>query len=137
MVFVGYGEMVEGARCEIYARLVNWKGLREDPITGKCMTVYELDRNCSVKVTEPLKMDERQKELRLSKGVHFNTGDKIEGDAITVYVDSNRKVRFLVKEGMTSTHGGMFHSSDRRTIGRIKYPFPNLVKVLSENYLLL
>lgn len=132
MEFVNYNDTVEGGKCAVYARALDWKGLREDPITGDSMTVYELSRNCSVEVTDPLVLKEEEKKMREENGVHTDLGDKIKGEAITLFVDTLRKIKFEVVEGMTATHGGNVCSTNSRTVGIIKYPFPNLIKLLNK-----
>lgn len=129
--FINIGDMVEGAKCEIYTRKEMCKGLREDPITHSSMMVYELDRNCSVEVTEKLLLQNDALEKRNEMNIHCDVGDKLKADAITLYVDTRRKLKFEVKEGQTSTHGGQLASSKRRTIGEIKYPFQNIQSVFA------
>lgn len=54
----------------------------------------------------------------------------MKADAITIYVDVKRQLTVEKQEGLTSTHGGRLISTRKRTIGIIKYPFPNLNKLL-------
>lgn len=124
--FVNAGDMVEGARCEVYTRKWLCKGLREDPITHSNMMAYELDRNCSVEIVEKMSLSDNELQIRTEKMVHVNVGDKLKADAITLYVETKRKIKFEVKEGMTATHGGSLASTRKRTVGEIKYPFPNI-----------
>lgn len=128
--YINVGDTVEGAKCEIYTRREDFKGMRADPISGKSMLVYELDRNCSVEVTEALELTEQEKELREKFNVHGKVGDKLKADAITLYVNEKRKLKVTVKEGQTATHGGRLISTKKRTIGVIKYPFQNLNTLL-------
>lgn len=130
MEYIGFHEMAEGAKCNLYARVVKWKGLREDPITKKGMTVYELDRNCSFEIEEKISLSLSEASVRVSLGVHMEVGDKLMGDAITTYIDTRKKIRFIIKEGLSSTHGGHTSCTSIRTIGVIKYPFSNLKKIL-------
>lgn len=118
--------MVEGAKCEVYTRKEEFKGLRKDPITHKPMIVYELSRNCSVEVVEKLSLSTEEIEERAGMGIHTEPGDKLKADAITLYVAEKRKLKIEVKEGQTSTHGGHLISTKKRTIGEIKYPFQNI-----------
>lgn len=121
--YVNVGDTVEGAKCDVYTRKELFKGLRKDPITRSVMSVYELDRNCSVEVTEELPLSGEEAKKRESMGVHLSKGDKLKADAITLYVDSKRRLRFEVKEGQSGTHGGNLASTKSRTVGVIKYPF--------------
>lgn len=132
--YIAEGEIVEGKKCDIYARKSIWKGLQKDPITQKKMMLYELDRNCSVKVIEALGLTEEEKIIRTEKNIHGEEGSKIQGDAISLYVDSKRKdMNFVVKEGVTSTHGGHLGSTKTRTVGKIKYSFAIYKKLLGHS----
>ena len=104
--YVKIGEMVEGARCNIYTRREEWKSLQKDPITHKPMVKYELSRNCSVEITEKHKL---------------STPEDIElGEPV---VDAS-----------TARHEGRLFYTDKRTIGVIKYPFENL-RAMTQRYL--
>ena len=103
--YIDTGDTVEGQKCEIYTRREDCKGLREDPIT-------------------------QEKILRDELNIHGEVGDKLKADAITVYVDVKRQLSVEKQEGLTSTHGGRLISTKKRTVGRIKYPFQNLNKLL-------
>ena len=50
-IYIKEGEIIEGKKADVIARRAEWKGLKEEPITGKKMTLYELDRNSSVEIT--------------------------------------------------------------------------------------
>ena len=132
--YLNAGDTVEGARCEIYTRKEVFKGMREDPISGESMIVYELDRNCSVEVTEVLELTAEEKKLRAELGVHGEIGDKLKADAITLYVNQKRKLSVTTKEGLTFTHGGRLISTKRRTEAEIKYPFQNLNTLLGYSH---
>lgn len=126
--------MAEGKKCSVSARRMEFKkgGLRKDPITRKNMVLYELDRNCSVEVTESLKLTEEE-ELRIRKelNVHGNVGDKIQGDAIRLYADTRRdSLKPIVKEGQSARHGASLVETNIRTIGKIKTPFSVYDKLL-------
>ncbi|WP_303298667.1 hypothetical protein [Phocaeicola coprophilus] len=124
--YIKEGEMVEGMKCSIYTRKIEFKkgGLRKDPITNKNMVLYELDRNCSVEVTESMLLLEEEKQKRINLKVHGDVGDKIKGDAIRLYADSKRdSLKPIVKEGQTGRHGASLINTNIRTIGKIKTPF--------------
>ena len=132
--FIAEGEIVEGKKCDVYTRKSVWKGLQKDPITQKNMMLYELDRNCSDKVVQALQLADEEKIVRTEKNVHGNEGDKIQGDAISLYVDSKRKdLNLVVKEGLSSTHGGHLGTTKSRTIGKIKYSFAIYKKLLGHS----
>lgn len=131
--YIREGEMVEGAKCDIYARKLNWKGLQADPITGELMTLYELDRNSSTEITEKLSLTGEERALRC-EDVHFDIGDKIKARAIQVWVDVKRNaLKVEVKEGQSATHGGQLTHTNKRTIGRIKYSFDVYKKLLGHS----
>lgn len=129
---VASGSTIEGGKCEIYTRKETLKHLQKDPITSKNMVKYELERNSSVEVTEvhPL-LTQEDKDLRSLISNFFNElGDKLKADAITVYIDQVRPIKFIPIEGATATHGGRFASTRKRTVAVIKYEFTNNPRVL-------
>lgn len=129
--YINFNDLVEGAKCHVSARKILWKGLRKDPITNQNMTLYELDRNCSVEVTESLQLVKEDLELRQQKNVHGEVGDQIGGDAIQLFIDSKRNsLKVDVKEGQSGRHGASLADTNVRTIGQIRYPYPNLLKKL-------
>lgn len=124
--YIKEGEMVEGKKCSISARRLEFKkgGLRKDPITNQNVVLYELDRNCSVEVIESLKLSEEEKQIRDGLEVHGNVGDKIQGDAIRLYIGSKRdSLKPIVKEGQSARHGASLIETNVWTIGKIKTPF--------------
>lgn len=128
------GDIVEGNKCSIIARRVDWKGSKKDPITQKRMMLYELDRNCSVEVLESLGLSDEEIEIRKALFVCGEKGDIIQGDAIQVWVDSKRNsVKFNVKEGVSGRHGASLANTSKRTIGRIKYSFQGYKKLLNHS----
>lgn len=132
-IFVRFGEMVEGAKCDIYTRKGVRKGMYNDPITQKPMLKYELSRNSSVEVTKALDLTPEQKDIREKLPVHSEVGDKIKGDSITLFIDQKIPVRMEVKEGTSARHGASLFSTSKRTIGVIKYTFDNLTPALKND----
>lgn len=117
--YIAHGETVDGKKCTVYDRFKRFKGLQREPLTGVMMVLYELDRNCSVEIT-----DEHGDDIVRQDNVHYAIGDKIKGDAIQLWVCSRRDdVKFEVLEGVTATHGGQLANTKKRAIGMIKYPF--------------
>lgn len=123
MEFVKPGDIVEGAHCDVAARRFDWKGPKRDPITNELMTLYVLDRNCSVEVTKEMVFtDNADAQLRKDLNVHMQLGDKIRAEKIQLYVKSIKNdLSFEVKEGVTSTHGAHLANISKRTIGIIQY----------------
>ncbi len=133
--YVKIGEMVEGARCNIYTRREEWKSLQKDPITHKPMVKYELSRNCSVEITEKHKLSTPE-DIELRKGLPLYTevGDKLKALCITIYVNQKSKLGEPVVDASTARHEGRLFYTDKRTIGVIKYPFENL-RAMTQRYL--
>lgn len=133
-VLIKEGDIVEGSKCSIIARRVEWKGLRYDPITGVKMTLYELDRNCSVEVLESLNLTQDELGIRKKLYIHGSVGDIIKGDAIQVWVNTKRNsLKFDVKEGVSARHGASLVRTSKRTVGRLKQSFPNYKKLLNHS----
>jgi hypothetical protein len=133
--FIKEGELVEGEKCHVITRNYRWKkGLKKNPVTNKTCILYELDRNCSVKVTESVIFNSKKEEyLRLSKHVHNSVGDIIEGEAIQLYVDSRYNcLKFPHKEGVSHRHGAQIEDTKIRTVGRLKYSFKGFRKKIEE-----
>ena len=131
--YIKEGEMVEGNKCSVSARRMEFKkgGLRKDPITNTNMVLYELDRNCSVEVTESMQLTAAEQQLRTELNVHGAVGDKIQGDAIRLYADTKRdSLKPIVKEGQSGRHGANLVETNIRTIGKIKTPFSIYDKLL-------
>lgn len=132
-IYIKEGELVEGQKCSISARRIEFKkgGLRKDPITSKNVVLYELDRNCSVSVDESLSLLEAEKVTRDDLNVHGKVGDRIQGDAIRLYVDAKKDcLKAVVKEGQSARHGASLVKTNIRTIGKIKTPFSVYNKLL-------
>lgn len=65
--FITPGDLIEGKKCHVVTRKYETKRLQRDPITKKPMLLYELDRNCSVEITECLQLSEDDLNLRVCK----------------------------------------------------------------------
>lgn len=135
MEYVLSGEMLEGAHCAIVTRKHIWVGLRKDPVTNSLMTLYELDRNCSVETTRAMIItDANELTKRTNLGVHLLVGDKLVADKIQLYVKTIRNsVRFEVKEGHSGRHGAQLASTTDRTVGKIKYALEVHKKLIQSN----
>lgn len=79
----------------------------------------ELCRNATSCISKEVELT--RDELAAREGIHLKKGDKLIGDAITVYVCQRRPVRFYPYEGATHTHGGNFASTKNPTLCEIKY----------------
>ena len=95
--------------------------------------LYELDYKCSVEVIEIYPIDDEEREKRVCEGVNVygNVGDRIEGDAIQMYVDIKRNnLRQKVKEGVSGRHGATLIHTTNRTFASVKYPLQNALSRL-------
>lgn len=125
MELYNIGDSIEGARCELYARKVDGPGcLQQHPITGKPCIRVELSRNCTSEISKQMEFTED--EIHLRSGIHINLGDKLIGDAITVFVAQRKPVKFNVEEGATHTHGGHFATTQKPTFCKIKYSLEHI-----------
>lgn len=133
-IYIKEGEIIEGKKADVIARRAEWKGLREEPITGKKMTLYELDRNSSVEITEALQLNEEEILIRKQMNVHGEVGDTIKGDAIRLWVDSKRNsLKFNTKEGVSGRHGANLVSTNKRTVSKLKYSFDNYKRLFNHS----
>lgn len=133
-IYIKEGEIIEGKKAAVIARRAEWKGLKEEPITGKKMTLYELDRNSSVEITEALQLNEEEILIRKQMNVHGEVGDTIKGDAIKLWVDSKRNsLKFDTKEGVSGRHGANLASTNKRTVSKLKYSFENYKRLFNHS----
>ena len=133
-IYIKEGEIIEGKKAAVIARRAEWKGLKEEPITGKKMTLYELDRNSSVEITEALQLNEEEILIRKQMNVHGEVGDTIKGDAIRLWVDSKRNsLKFDTKEGVSGRHGANLASTNKRTVSKLKYSFENYKRLFNHS----
>lgn len=133
-IYIKEGEIIEGKKAAVIARRAEWKGLKEEPITGKKMTLYELDRNSSVEITEALQLNEEEILIREQMNVHGEVGDTIKGDAIRLWVDSKRNsLKFDTKEGVSGRHGANLASTNKRTVSKLKYSFENYKRLFNHS----
>ena len=133
-IYIKEGEIIEGRKAAVIARRAEWKGLKEEPITGKKMTLYELDRNSSVEITEALQLNEEEILIRKQMNVHGEVGDTIKGDAIRLWVDSKRNsLKFDTKEGVSGRHGANLASTNKRTVSKLKYSFENYKRLFNHS----
>ena len=128
--YISPGDLIEGQKCHVMTRKHEFKRLQKDPITNKNMVMYELDRNCSIEVTECLQLSGDELKLRLQNKVGLEFGDCVMGDAIQMFVDTKRPIKFVVKEGQSARHGASLVNTTKRTIGKLKYNFAAFDKLL-------
>ena len=117
------GDKLGGKHCELYCRKENvCSSLQENPFTGKPCIRIELSRNSTSEISKELDLsDEVLAGLIEEHKIHCTRGDRLCADAITVYVDQRRPIKFDKDEGATHTHGGRFASTSNNTFSEIKY----------------
>lgn len=116
-------DRIEGEHCELYCRkAVSISSPQKHPISGETCMRAELSLNATSEISEELKLTEDQKKEKLSiHGIHTNLGDRLVGDAISVFVLQRKPLKFKSDEGATHTHGGNFASTGKTTLCEIKY----------------
>ena len=80
-----------------------------------------------------MKLSDPEQKIRTSLNVHLKVGDKLKAKAIQLFVDTIRPIKIEVKEGLTSTHGGQLFSTNKRSIGKIKYAYDTYKKLLGHS----
>lgn len=117
------GDRLGGAHCELYCRKENiCSSLQINPFTGKKCVRVELSRNSTSEVSKAFDLsDEELNSLIEKHNIHHKLGDRLVAEAITVYIDQRRPIRFTVKEGATHRNGARFASTVTPTFSEIKY----------------
>ena len=121
MELYNVGDAIEGAACELYARRPDSNSvLTKHPLTGKMCMRVEMSRNATSEISKALELQTEEEKV-LRNGVYMGVGDKLIGEAITVYVCQRRPLKFTKKGGMTHTHKGQVASTAVPTYCKIKY----------------
>ena len=117
------GDRLGGEHGELYCRKENvCSSLQKNPFTGKPCIRIELSRNSTSAISKVLDLTVPETAAMVAKfGIHHSIEDRLVADAISVYVDQKRPIRFLVKEGATHRHGARFASTLNPTFSEIKY----------------
>jgi len=123
------GETIEGEKAYVDARKLILKGLLKHPIYQKRMILYKGDRNCNAIVEEagtiPQDTDIREK----TKTYHRNVGDELKSDAIAVYIDSCKPIRYTIEHG-SHRHETHVMRIPKQTIATITTPLANITSKL-------
>lgn len=106
--FYNIGDQLEGLKGDVFARKIEIKNLRKHPLYGDSGICFETDRNSSIEITRELDLNENERRDKERRNIHLNLGDKLRGDAITIYIRSRRPPRITSDEGASHTHGGQF-----------------------------
>lgn len=123
---INEGDTIIAQHTDGHSRKIEWKGLRKHPVTKKSMTLYECDRNSFAEIV-----------CSCSDNIEPGTesycrdiGDQLQADAISIYVDSIRKEKFEVKEGISGRHGSQLFRFRKKCISTIKTPLAIFAKHL-------
>ena len=130
--FFHKGDQVEGLKGETFARKIEVKNLRKHPLYNDNSLCVETDRNSSIEITHVLDLEEKHRKEKEDKGIHLNVGDKLRGDAITIYLRTRRPPRIIVSEGASHTHGGQFFTAEK-PYAIIKYSFEHINKLIEHS----
>lgn len=116
-------DRIEGLHCELYCRKESVvSSLQRHPLSGKLCIRAELSRNATAEISKELDLSLEEKRRKLDdQGIYTDLGDRLIGDALTVYIEQKRPIRFTVSEGATHRHGARFASTVNPTLSEIKY----------------
>lgn len=131
--FYNIGDQLEGLKGDVFARKIEIKNLRKHPLYGDSGICFETDRNSSIEITRELDLNENERRDKERRNIHLNLGDKLRGDAITIYIRSRRPPRITSDEGASHTHGGQFFTADKQPYAIIKYSFEHINKVIEKS----
>lgn len=126
-------DTIEGEKVEVVTRRLESKGLVKHPVLGKTMIRYSCDRNSSAEVKEQGVVPEDEKLRNATSYYHRAVGDRLECDAMSVYIDQKKPVRSTVKEGVSGRHGASKFSTSKQTVANITTPLDNALKRLGMN----
>lgn len=123
--FVKPGDTIIGKHIDGHTRRWKWKGLKNHPVLNRKMMLYECDLNSYAEIVKECD------ECDLVQGCeNYNTklGDNLEADAISVYVDSKRKYKFIIEAGISGRHKASVFKFRDLSVCTIKIPLKNLEK---------
>jgi hypothetical protein len=123
---ININDTIDAEHTDGEARKFLWKGLKIHPQIKKRMTLYECDWNSYAEIVKEYKGEPEEGTS------HFNRslGDRLEADAISVYIDTRRKIKSDVVNNSGRHKVQEFKIRDR-CIATIKAPLKNLLKHLS------
>lgn len=131
-VYNNLGDTIEGEAVDFDGRVIRPQGAKKHPLTKKLMKLFTTDKN-SHAVVRKSGIKPADENLKIAtENFHRNVGDKLTGDALSVYTDIRAKVRIetIHGEGASSQHGTNFSSVRGNTVATIKMPLQNLLKKL-------
>ena len=130
---INRGDTLLAKHLDGHARKIEWKGARKHPVTKQRLTLYECDRNTLLKITQAYTGELPEGAENFYKEV----GDEVEASAVSMYVDSLRREKFPVKEGVTAWHGAQMIALRKYNISTIKTPLPNFKEIVLKKVALL
>lgn len=132
-VYNNIGDTIEGEAIDVDGRAVYQQGLKKHPKTNKTMKLFTTDRNSHAVVTTDGKVPEAEPLRSQTADFHRAVGDKVTGDALSIYADIKASVKFETlhgNEGATHRHGNQFASIRKHAIATVKVPLQNILKKL-------
>ena len=132
-VYNNVGDTIEGLAVDCDGKAIYTQGVKKHPITKKTMKLYTTDRT-SHAVVRTAAEEPKDEVLKVAtRHFHRHEGDKVTGDALSVYTElrSSAKIEVLHgKESASHRHGTQFVSLRNHTIATVKMPLQNLMKKL-------
>lgn len=126
---IKHGDTIIAKHTDGHTRRYNWKGLKKHPVLNKNMTLYECDMNSYAEIVK--ECDETVLG-QVPKTYNKSTGDCISADAISIYIDSNRKQKFDVESGTSGRHSSNTFNFRKLSICTIKIPLKIFEKHLMQ-----
>lgn len=117
------GDRLGGEHGELYCRKEDVSSsFQKNPFTGNPCIRIELSRNSTSEISKAFDPgNDRIRKILEQFSIHHSIDDRLVADAISVYVDQKKPVKFSSDEGATHTHGGRFASTSKPTFSEIKY----------------
>ena len=132
-VFNNIGDTIEGLAMDCDGKAIYAQGIKKHPVTKKVMRLFTTDRTSHAVVRTAGVIPEDKKLREATAYFHRNVGDKITGDALSIYTELRPSVRIETlhgKEGASHRHGTQFASVRCHAIATVKMPLSNLMKKL-------
>ena len=130
--FINPGETIEGNSVGIQTRKWVPSTIVVHPVVKKRMYRYSTNLNSNATVRELRELPADAELAEATKGYHRNLGDELECFGMKVYVDSFKKEKESVDEGVAHTHGAIFVTTEKHTIATISTPLSCLMKVIAQ-----
>lgn len=132
-VYNNVGDTIEGLAVDCDGRVFKAQGVKKHPVTKRTMKLYITDRNSHAVVAKAGVIPEDENLKSVTCDFHRNVGDKITGDALSIYTDLRGAVKIETvhgQESATHRHGTQYANIRKHTIATVKMPLQNLMKQL-------